>query len=310
MRRRDPCYETLTEYALGQANMSDILMTLEDLLAAPQSLKRDETLYQAALKLFGIIGADGDKPLLEKVAAAFKAAAEGQNMAALIDYGRCLWNGWGVPKDRDAALAAYQMAGGLGSDFGAYTAAFNLYWNFNRYDEAYRWAVKAQSLGDDPDGDIAYLLGLMAHNGRGRPKNMNDAFRLHVQAAERGNADAQFEVSLFLLQGLAGETNIPEAIDYLFKAGKQDHPRACLNLGALHATGSYGLPMDDEQAYRWYIRSAEAGSGVAAGRLAVMSLLGQGTPIDKIAARSWIDRAQASGFDADALLKANNLQRP
>ncbi len=283
---------------------------IDGLLAMPQSIQRDKELHDYALALFESVVARGDQAVFAKVATAFAAAGDGGNTAALIDYARCLWNGWGVTQDRDAALATYQKAGELGSDYGAYMAANNLYWHFKRYDEAFCWAEKARKLSDDPDGAIDYLLGLMAHNGRGRPENKMDAFRLHAQAAERGNADAQFEMSLFLFLGLAGETKYEDAMAYLLKAAEQDHPRACLNLGAFYATGKYGLPMNDEEAYRWYVRAAEAGSAPATGRLAVMSLLGQGTPVDAAAARRWINRADVEGFDIDEVLEANGLQRP
>ena len=288
----------------------DISEMIDGLLATPQSIQRDEKLHQCAVALFESVTARGERAVLAKVATAFAAAGDGGNTAALIDYARCLWNGWGVTQDRDAALATYQQAGELGSDYGAYMAANNLYWHFKRYDEAFCWAEKARKLSDDPDGAIDYLLGLMAHNGRGRPENRTDAFRLHAQAAGRGNADAQFEMSLFLFLGLAGETNYQDAMAYLFKAAEQDHPRACLNLGAFYATGKYGLLMNVEEAYRWYVRAADAGSAPATGRLAVMSLLGQGTPVDAAAAKQWINRADIEGFDVDEVLEANGLQRP
>ena len=295
---------------LTNPEITDISKMIDGLLATPQSIQRDEKLHEYAVALFESVAARDDNTVFAKVATTFATAGDGGNTAALIDYARCLWNGWGVTQDRDAALATYQKAGELGSDYGAYMAANNLYWHFKRYDEAFCWAEKARKLSDDPDGAIDYLLGLMAHNGRGRPKNMMDAFRLHAQAAERGNADAQFEMSLFLFLGLAGKTHCDDAMAYLFKAAEQNHPRACLNLGAFYATGKYGLPIDEKEAYRWYVRAAEAGSAPATGRLAVMSLLGQGTPVDASAAKRWISRADREGFDIDELLEANGLQRP
>ena len=81
-----------------------------------------------------------------------------------------------------------------------YLAAYNLYWTFKRYDEAHAYALKA--LKDDPGGDTRYLLGLMAYDGRGRPKDVTESARLHREAAERGNPDAMFELLVFAMNGI------------------------------------------------------------------------------------------------------------
>ena len=69
------------------------------------------------------------------MARALREAAQGRLPEAWIDYGRCLWNGWGMPENREEALAADKKAADLGSDYGNYLAAYNLYWTFERYDE-------------------------------------------------------------------------------------------------------------------------------------------------------------------------------
>src|SRR5262249_52005406 len=154
-------------------------------------------------------------------------------------YGRCLWNGWGVKEDRDAAVEAYKRAAELGSDYGAYLVAYNRYWTSKRVDEAYAYAQKALK-GDDPEGAGRYLLGPMAYNGRGRPKDIAESLRLHQEAAKRGNADAYFELFVYAMQGIGDRS---KALGYLQEAGKLNQPRACANLGALYATGQMdGIP--------------------------------------------------------------------
>lgn len=157
-----------------------MLPTTLKLLSQNRSPARDDQLYAAALALFGEIEA-GTEPAQSRktLAQALHEVAVGGHANAWIDYGRCLWNGWGVPEDREEALAAYRRAADLGSDYGAYLAAYNLYWTFGIYNEAHTYAAQALR-GDDPDGAVRYLLGIMAYQGRGRPKDVAESLRLHL----------------------------------------------------------------------------------------------------------------------------------
>jgi TPR repeat protein len=241
------------------------------------------------------------------MAKALHEAALGGHANAWIDYGRCLWNGWGVREDREEALNAYRRAAELGSDYGAYLAAYNLYWTFKRYDEAHTFARQALQ-GQDPNGEVRYLLGLMAYHGRGRSKDIQDSLRYHQEAAARGNADALFELFVYAVSGI-GEKD--KAIFYLKEAGKRDQPRAAANLGALYATGQMaGIAKDLTQSVQWYKRAADLGMGRAAAALGVMALRGEGMDKDPQAAKAYLERAEKLGFDVDEYLAANQLKRP
>ena len=288
--------------------MSSLVLTMKTLIPESRSPARDQKLYEAAVGLFKAIEAgsapEQDRDLMAK---ALYEVARGDHPNAWIDYGRCLWNGWGVQEDREAALLAYRYAADLGSDYGAYIAASNLYWNFKRYDEAYAYALKALA-GNDPNGEVRYLLGLMAYHGRGRPKDMQESLRFHQEAAGRGNADAYFELFVYAASGV-GEKEM--VAFYLKEAAKRDQPRAAANLGALYATGQMaGIEKDLAQSVKWYKRAADLGVGRAAAALGVMALRGEGMPQDKEAAKSYLRRAEELNFDVDEYLQANRLRRP
>ena len=232
--------------------------------------------------------------------------ALGGHANAWIDYGRCLWNGWGVIEDREFAVESYKRAAELGSDYGAYLTAYNLYWTFKRYDQAYTYAQRALK-GDDPEGAVRYLLGLMAYNGRGRPKDVPESLRLHLEAAQRGNGDALFELFVYAMQGIGDRS---KALSYLQEAAKRNQPRACANLGALYATGQFeGIPKDPVEAVKWYKRAADLGVGRAAAALGAMTLRGEGMPRDPQAAEAYFKRAEELGFDVDGYLQQIGLQR-
>jgi TPR repeat protein len=299
-----------TQAAQEQANhqnKSDVVQKLVGGLSQRRSAERDAQLYASAVALFKAIEA-GTEPTEQRalLAKALHEVALGGHANAWIDYGRCLWNGWGVKEDREAAIEAYKRAAELGSDYGAYLAAYNLYWTFKRYDQAYAYAQKALK-GDDPEGAVRYLLGLMAYNGRGRPKDVTESLRLHQEAAQRGNADALFELFVYAMQGI-GERS--KALTYLQEAAKRDQPRACANLGALYATGQLqGIPKDLAESIKWYKRAADLGVGRAAAALGAMALRGEGTPRDPIAAEAYFKRAEELGFDVDGYLQQIGLQR-
>jgi TPR repeat protein len=266
-------------------------------------------LYDAAVKLFRGI----ENGLEPDETAAYRVLAQAQLEAALggmpeawLDYGRCLWNGWGVPQNRDEALIAYKKAAALGSGEAAMVTAYNLYWHFERYDEAHRYVQ--QALKTDPYGETHYIAGLMAYDGRGRPKDLKESLRLHQEAARRGNADAMFELSVFAFNGIGGPE---QAVYFLRKAAELGQLRAMHNMGALHATGqSSGIAKNAEEAVKWYSRAADKGHPRAAANLGVMAIRGEGMPRDEKAAKAFFARAEELGFDVDQHLRQLGVARP
>jgi TPR repeat protein len=293
-----------------QKPVGDVAATIIQLLSEQPSESRAQRLYALALDLFRSIDAatPADKqvePARAVMARALREAAEGGVADAWLDYGRCLWNGWGVPQDRESAVVAYKAGAAQGAGYGNYLAAYNLYWAFQRYDEAYAYAQKA--LKDDPGGETRYLLGLMAYNGRGRPKDIQEALRLHTEAAKFGNPDAQFELFVLAMNGVGDRA---KALLYLREAARREQPRAMANLAALHATGELGVEKNLEEAVKWYRGAADKGIARAAAALGVMAMRGEGMPKDEAVARSYFARAEALGFDIAPYLRANRIERP
>lgn len=60
------------------------------------------------------------------------------------------------------------------------------------------------------------------------------------------------------------------------------------NLGVLHETGQYGVPLDKAEAARWYRKSAEQGYENAQYNLGVLYLRGEGVEQDPQAAVHWL----------------------
>ena len=61
--------------------------------------------------------------------------------------------------------------------------------NPNVLNEAYAYAKKALR-GDDPEGAVRYLLGLMGYNGRGWPKDMAESLKTHQEVTRHFEAES------------------------------------------------------------------------------------------------------------------------
>ncbi len=157
-------------------------------------------------------------------------------------------------------------------------------------EENQRLALKALEALPDPTPAELYRLGLV-HNWRG---DMEASAKVHIAAAEGGNADAQFELYIYFLQGVGVEADPVKAKGWLERAATANHPRALFNMGARAASGEEGEP-DKQKAAEWYERAANHGNARAAATLGVMILTHEidGTREQCIA---WLDQADEGGY--------------
>jgi hypothetical protein len=201
-----------------------------------------------------------------------------------------------------SALAAAQQAGLRGA--GRALAKFR--WFKQRETsspEAQREAyeiVREEVEKDPQDAEAFHLLGLMTCAGFGVPADPRAAFELQKQAAEKGSADADFELYIHLSQGLGVEVDESAAFEHVRRAAEANHPRAQYNMGSMYALGSY-VPEDMEEAARWYDRACENFNGRACATVAAMYFRGEGLPRDPAKAAEYFDLAEEAGFDPSAI---------
>jgi TPR repeat protein len=199
-------------------------------------------------------------------------------------------------QDMDGAMALFVAQAEAGHPLGAAKAAelIRRLERADRYADALRWLDAA--LARDPNGMVHYTRGLYAFNGLGCPADRAAAFRLHEQAAARGNADAMFELYAMLAQGAGCAADPARAVQWCVRAAEGGNIRAMANLGGMYATGN-GLPRDSARSVEWYARAAENGHGRAAASLGCMYALGQEVERDEGKARWYFARAEALGYD-------------
>ena len=75
-------------------------------------------------------------------------------------------------------------------------------------------------------------------------------FQENLQAAEQGNAAAQYNLGVMYLNGLGVRQDEAEAFRWFRQAADQGYAQAQNNLGAMYAEGR-GVRQDDVEAVRW-----------------------------------------------------------
>jgi TPR repeat protein len=78
--------------------------------------------------------------------------------------------------------------------------------------------------------------------------------------AERGNADAQFNLALKFAAGT--EENFAQAANWYLKAAAQNHALAQYNLGVMYSHAQ-GMPRDELQSAKWMCKAAHLGDAGA-----------------------------------------------
>ena len=122
-----------------------------------------------------------------------------------------------------------------------------------------------------------------------------------ANAAEQGDASAQFKLGLMYDHGYGAPEDGAQAMRWYRMAAEQGHDSAQFKLGNMYANGE-GVPEDDAEAVRWYRMAAEQGHVPAQNNLGVMYAGGEGVPEDNVQAYAWYSIAAAQG---DKVAKQN-----
>ena len=100
-------------------------------------------------------------------------------------------------------------------------------------------------------------------------------FKETLQAAEQGNAQAQFNLGLRYAKGQGIRQDYAQAVQWYRKAAEQGVAKAQYNLGLMYDQGQ-GVRQDDVQAVQWYRKAAEQGFAQAQYNFGVMYAKGEG----------------------------------
>lgn len=121
----------------------------------------------------------------------------------------------------------------------------------------------------------------------------DETLSLMVQAAEKGNADAQYFAGEMFLQGIGTKPDAENAAKYLKQAYDNGNEHAFAIYGKLCFMGD-GLKQSYEQAYEAFYNISEPTSDVLCA-MGIMNIYGMGVPPDYEQARSYLSTAETAG---------------
>ncbi len=116
----------------------------------------------------------------------------------------------------------------------------------------------------------------------------NAIIQQYSEAAEAGDAEAQFEIGALYQYGRGVPQDYVRAVNYYSKAAQQGHIEAQSNLGILYASG-LGLPRDYSKALKLFTKAAEQGHAYAQNNLCRLYSFGEGVPQDYVTAYMWLE---------------------
>lgn len=113
--------------------------------------------------------------------------------------------------------------------------------------------------------------------------------------AEQGDAKAQYQLGTMYDDGQGVPKNDAEAAKWFLKAAEQGDAMAQSNLGLMYASGR-GVTKDETEAVKWHLKAAAQGLANAEFGLGVMYANGQGVPENREEAKKWYHKAQEQNY--------------
>ena len=89
------------------------------------------------------------------------------------------------------------------------------------------------------------------------PQDLAEAVRWYRLAAEKGHADAQYNLGFMLLLGEGAPQNVEEGLMWLHRSGEQGESAAFRLLADCYENGYYDVPVNPEQAALWRAKEEE-----------------------------------------------------
>jgi TPR repeat protein len=108
------------------------------------------------------------------------------------------------------------------------------------------------------------------------------AYKEFRAAADKGDADSQFNVALMFEKGIGVGKDEKEAVAWYGKSAAQGNGNAQFNLGVMYENGR-GTAVDFTKANEWYRKASVQGDPLAIGNLGMLYVRGQGVKENKTA---------------------------
>mgnify|MGYP001355637682 CR=1 FL=1 len=207
--------------------------------------------------------------------------------------------GQGVPRDYAQARAWFEKAAAQGLPGAMYNMGMLYLRGYGVPVDATRaaaWLEKAAAL-EEPEAQ--FYLGLLHYRGEGVPKDLAVAAYWFEKAAAAGVTEARYNLALMLARGEGVPVDETRALALLepFATTRDD---AALLVAEIHLR-HVEEPARAAQALAVFRRLAESGVADAKSALAMMYVMGTGTPVDVQEGRFWMEQAARQGIPSAQL---------
>ncbi|SFC27484.1 tetratricopeptide repeat protein [Butyrivibrio sp. YAB3001] len=245
-----------------------------------------------ALVLLGTMYMEGHGTQInyESAMACFeKAYEEGESEAAL-------WMGdiYNENKNFEEAIKWYEKAYEEGESEAAILVG-HIYYENKNFEEAIKWFEIAYEAGAG-EADVPYILGVLYEERN----NLEEAIKWYKKGAERDDA-----ASYHKLGDIYKDTKslYKMAFDCYVRASELGDIYAPIEVGAFY-DGEWGngiVPVNYDEAFKWYNIGAERGDSEALVLLGIMYMEGHGTQINYESAMACFEKAYEEGNSGAAL---------
>ncbi len=162
----------------------------------------------------------------------------------------------------------------------------------HRYEDAYKLLLPEARKGNP---NAQYNVALLLSQGMGVPKDESEGVRWYAKASASGDLDAAVNLGLMYQEGRGVAQDEREAFRLFLKAAQGGNPLAENDLASAYLSGR-GTRQDDANAVRWFTTAAEGGNAVAQNSLGGLYMEGRGVPKDGPRGFEWIKRAAEQGY--------------
>ncbi len=149
-------------------------------------------------------------------------------------------------------------------------------------------------------GSGVFEAGIQAYQAG----DFSRALGILEQAAERGDADAQYGLGVFYFEGKAVPKDLLQSKRWFLAAAKQGHINAQFNLGNAYIYGR-GVAMDPGKAAHWWRKAALKGSPNACYNLGTYYLERNNTAAERELGIAWLRAAAERGWEQARIILRN-----
>jgi anti-anti-sigma factor len=153
----------------------------------------------------------------------------------------------------------------------------------------------AQILPDEEEAFAAFEAerAPSVEEGGAAAAELGEAER-HREAAERGDAEAQYRLGTCYENGTGIDQDFAQALAWYRRSADQGHVGAQHALATAYAYGMH-VPQDYDEAVRWYLKAAEQGYAESQYAVGMNYSYGIGVEQDSLEAEKWYRKAAQQG---------------